>query len=323
MSDVSNLRQIIDKIEQRRSARERYQIGLGLVIGVIALGGVSFFASGLMQQTPATPIAEMAPAKSAFDGIHLSAKAAIVYDLATGETLYEKNAEAQLPLASLTKLLTLYAAAESLPATASVPLTASALSSEGDNGFVEGDSFAFADLARLALVGSSNDAAAAIAEAAASARRAGNSTALLASAASALGLAQTYALNGTGLDENGNISGAYGSARDIAILAGEFLKRAPDIARASLAPAASATSRSGFSYTLKNTNPDVARMPGLMLSKTGFTDLAGGNLAIVFDAGVGRPIAIVVMGSTKDARFLDVDKLVRATAAEFAGLALP
>jgi D-alanyl-D-alanine carboxypeptidase len=182
--------------------------------------------------------------------------------------------------------------------------------------------FTLEDLARLALVGSSNDAAAAIAQAAAEARHAANGTALLASAAASLGLSQTYALNGTGLDENGTIPGAYGSAQDMATLAGEFLKRAPDIAHASLLPSVTATSRSGFSYTLKNTNPETLHIPGLLLSKTGYTDLAGGNLAIVFDAGIGHPIAVVVLGSTKEDRFLDVEMLVRATAAQFAGLTL-
>ncbi len=39
----------------------------------------------------------------------------------------------------------------------------SALDQEGDSGFTLGETFAFKDLARLALVASSNDAAAAIA----------------------------------------------------------------------------------------------------------------------------------------------------------------
>jgi D-alanyl-D-alanine carboxypeptidase len=60
-------------------------------------------------------------------------------------------------------------------------------------------------------------------------------------------------------------------------------------------------------------------MPGLLLSKTGYTDLAGGNLVIVFDVGIGHPVAIVVLGSTRDARFTDVEKLMHATLSHFAG----
>ena len=301
--------------------RERYQMALALVGGVLVLGGLTLATVNATKKV-AEPIVE-APAATAYDELFLSAKAAIVYDLTTGEVLYEKNAQAQLPLASLTKLLTLYAAAGALSENDTITMSASALAADGDTGFTAGESFAFDDLAKMAIVASSNDAAAAIAEAAASANHASNGTALLASAVSALGLTQTYALNGTGLDENGTISGAYGSAYDIAILAGEFLKRAPEIARASVRPSITSYSSSGRSYTLTNTNPGVDRVPGLLLSKTGYTDLAGGNLAIVFDAGINHPVAVVVLGSTRDERFVDVDRLVRATSAQFAGLILP
>ncbi|MCI0597694.1 serine hydrolase [Candidatus Parcubacteria bacterium] len=316
---MSELKTLIEQMEHKRKEREWYHIGFGLFAGVLVLGGLSVLVPGVWPQKEVVPVA---PLPTAFDNIELSAQAAIVYDLITGEVLYEKNAQAQLPLASLTKLLTLYVAVDALSLKTPIPMTAQAIASEGDNGFIAGEMFTLEDLAKLALVGSSNDAAAAIAEAAAEARHATNGTALLAGAAAALGLSQTYALNGTGLDENDALSGAYGSAHDIAILAGEFLKRAPDIAKASLSASVTATSRNGFSYTLQNTNPEALSIPGLLLSKTGYTDLAGGNLAVVFDAGIAHPIAIVVLGSTKDDRFLDVNTLVRATAAQFAGLTL-
>ncbi|HRH24492.1 MAG TPA: hypothetical protein PK109_02805, partial [Candidatus Paceibacterota bacterium] len=223
----------------------------------------------------------------------------------------------------LTKLLTLYAAADALGADAPVTITARALATEGESGFSEGDTFTFEDAARMALVASSNDAAEAIAEAATTVEHAPNKTSLLASAAAAIGLTQTYALNGTGLDENGEISGGYGSAHDIALLAAALLKRVPGIMHASIDPSVTVKSLAGSSYTLKNTNPEVSRIPGLMLSKTGYTDLAGGNLAVVFDAGIGHPVAIVVLGSTRDERFTDVDRLVKATGEQFAGLSLP
>jgi D-alanyl-D-alanine carboxypeptidase len=63
----------------------------------------------------------------------------------------------------------------------------------------------------------------------------------------------------------------------------------------------------------------VNRFPDLLLSKTGYTDLAGGNLVIVYDAGINHPIAIVVLGSTEDGRFTDVSQLIAATLAHFGG----
>ena len=58
----------------------------------------------------------------------------------------------------------------------------------------------------------------------------------------------------------------------------------------------------------------------MLLSKTGLTDLAGGNLSLVFDVGIGHPVAVVVLGSTKSARFTDGVELVHATLAHFAGV---
>lgn len=319
---MTDLKTLIEAIEERRKRREMAQLGVGLFLAVALLGAGAAFMPGLIIERP-QEVATPEPVRpSAFEGIELSAKAAIVYDLATGEVLYEKNAEAQLPLASLTKLLTLYAASQNLAEATPVTISARAIATEGETGFLEGEVFRFDELAKLALVASSNDAAAAIAEAAIAVKDAPNGGALLASAASAIGLTQTYALNGTGLDENQGIAGAYGSAHDMALLAGALLDRIPGIMRTSIAPSVTARSLSGNSYTLKNTNPDTAHIPGLLLSKTGYTDLAGGNLAVVFDAGIAHPIAVVVLGSTKEARFSDVDLLVRATAAEFAGLAL-
>ncbi|MCX6789964.1 MAG: hypothetical protein NTV60_00350, partial [Candidatus Kaiserbacteria bacterium] len=57
-----------------------------------------------------------------------------------------------------------------------------------------------------------------------------------------------------------------------------------------------------------------------LLSKTGYTELAGGNLALVFDAGIEHPIAVVVLGSSKEARFTDGTALINATLAHFAGV---
>jgi len=61
----------------------------------------------------------------------------------------------------------------------------------------------------------------------------------------------------------------------------------------------------------------VTSIPGILLSKTGYTDLAGGNLVVVFDAGINHRVAVVVLGSTQTARFTDVEKLIHATLASF------
>jgi D-alanyl-D-alanine carboxypeptidase len=50
-----------------------------------------------------------------------------------------------------------------------------------------------------------------------------------------------------------------------------------------------------------------------VFGKTGFTDLAGGNLAIVFEVGPSRPVVAVILGSTQEGRFEDMRALVDHT----------
>lgn len=315
-----DLKTLIRRLEKRH---QKKQAATALIAGTAVLGLTVLVAPLFAQKEEVQIVVEepaaLAPVSStAFDSVSIQGKAAIVYDLATGEVLYEKNSRSQLPLASLTKLLTVYAAAETLPRDSSVTISSTALLSEGESGFIEGERFAFDDLARLALVSSSNDATAAIAETAAVAR-ATTGKSMLASAASALGLAQTYALNGTGLDESTSVSGGYGSARDIAVLSGELIEKVPEIARATVESNISIRSKDGILHTLPNTNPGITRIANALLSKTGFTDLAGGNLAVVYDAGIGHPIAIVVLGSSREGRFSDVNALFARTNEHFAG----
>lgn len=312
---MEDLKTLIDKIEGNRKRREFTRFA-----GAFAAGGAMLvFLFVLMPKPePKAPVvvAPEAPVPSAFDDIAIEGKAAVVYDLVTGEILYEKNANEQLPLASLTKLLTIYAGVNALGTGSVVSITDSSLLPEGDSGFVTGQTFAFSEIAKAALVASSNDAAEAIAESA-GVKRSLPAPSLLANAATAAGLVSTYALNGTGLDENAVVSGGYGSAVDVAKLAGAVLERARPIAEATTKPTVTVSTLSGNTFTFKNTNPIVGTIPGLRLSKTGFTDLAGGNLAVVFDASVNHPIAVVVLGSSVEGRFSDTQALITATLSSF------
>lgn len=299
-----------------RSMREA---GITLLVASLLLALFLFIPSGAAEPAPASvTIATSTP--NAFADIPLEAEAAIVYDLVTGETLYAKNADAQLPLASLTKLLTVYAALRTLSPDTPITISESAASVEGPHTFNVGQIFSLADLARLTLTGSLNDGAAAIASATA-ARESRSETEMLAGAATALNLSQTYAVNGSGLDVSAALSGGYGSAADLAVVAGALVEHAPAIAAATTRSIAEATSAGGTSFSVKNTDPMIGTIPRLLLSKTGYTDLAGGNLALVFDAGIGHPVAVVVLGSSLKARFTDGAALVYAALAHFAGVA--
>ena len=63
------------------------------------------------------------------------------------------------------------------------------------------------------------------------------------------------------------------------------------------------------SREFKNTNIISNEIPRVIFGKTGFSDLAGGNLAMVVDRGFENYVIIVVMGSTEQGRFEDVKKL--------------
>jgi D-alanyl-D-alanine carboxypeptidase len=302
------------------------QAGIALIALTVILGGATFVGMKVYGQKEQTIVTQAVatstpPAPDAYQHVSLIGKAAVVYDLATGETLYSQNVNAQLPLASVTKLLTLYAASQVLQPDSQVTMTPDALaqaSDVADFGFKQDETFAYKDIARLTLAASSNAGAEAITEAA-SKSHSQDSTSLLASAATAIGLKQTYARNSTGLDLTTEESGSYGSAHDVALLAGALLKQFPEIAQASTQSSVTATSEQGIEHTFANTNQDVEHIPNLLLSKTGFTDLAGGNLVVVYDAGINHPVAIVVLGSTEEGRFTDVKTLLNATFAHFAG----
>jgi len=255
----------------------------------------------------------------AFANISIEAKAAIVYDLATGETLYDKNADAQLPLASLTKLLTVYAALATLSPNTPITIPDDITQIDAPRAFNAGQIFSLYDIARLTLTASLNDGATAIARATAD-RENRTASAMLANAASSLNLSQTYAVNGSGLDVSATVSGGYGSARDLARLSGALVAKSPIIAMATTRSSAQASSEGGTSFSVKNTDPFVGTLPRLLLSKTGYTDLAGGNLSLVFDAGINHPIAVVVLGSSKNERFTDGTALVAATIEHFADI---
>ncbi|MSU74821.1 D-alanyl-D-alanine carboxypeptidase [Candidatus Kaiserbacteria bacterium] len=306
----------LQKLAERTRAVREAGFALLLASGVLSL--FLFIPLGSKGSAP-TPVTTTATSttSNAFADISLTAAAAVVYDLATNEVLYAKNADTQLPLASLTKLLTVYAALTVLSPDTLITIPSAALALEGPRAFSKGQTFTLFDVARLTLTASLNDGATAIAQAAAD-RQQISQDAMLAGAASALNLSQTFAVNGTGLDVNTAVSGGYGSARDLAILSGALVREAADIAAATTLNTVQAVSSNGTSVRVSNTDPIVDTIPRLLLSKTGYTDLAGGNLALVFDVGMRHPIAIIVLGSSKEKRFTDSTALVTATLTHFA-----
>lgn len=263
--------------------------------------------------TPEVGDAPRARGPSPFADISIEASAAFVYDVKKNAVLFEKNGEAQWPLASITKVMTALVASEHLSKDSVVAVPDRAVATYGESGIASGTQFSFKNLLKLTLVGSVNDGAAALALAADN--NASNETGFVQAMnekADEIGLAQTYFLNSTGLDEGPNVGGAYGSARDVALLYSYVLRTKRDLFEGTDEPVTVVPDINGLTYTYENTNPTVRSIPGLIGSKTGFTDIAGGNLAIAFDLDFDRPIVVVALGSSENGRFRDVETLADA-----------
>ena len=281
--------------------------GIYAYLGIMLL--VIVFSVALGQSTPPTEAKAVTVHTIPSDKISLEAKAAILYDINAGTIIYAKNEEAQLPIASLTKLMTALTAATSSENGSTLAISKAALGEEGDTGLRPSEHWRISDLISLTLVASSNDGAAAIADAL------GPREAFVArmnETAHALGLTQTYFLNPTGLDVNAELSGGYSSAHDVARLLNYLIANKPELIEKTKQETFTTTSLDGFTHTVTNTNKELAAGESIFASKTGFTDLAGGNLAVAFDVGPARPMIAVVLGSSEKGRFQDIDTLIHA-----------
>lgn len=247
-----------------------------------------------------------------FGDITISAKAAYVWDVAKQRPLYTKNAQAQLPLASLTKLMTALVASELYDTDTPIPITLDAIRQDGENGFEDGDEWEVKDLLDFTLMTSSNDGAYALAAAAGTSGGDSGEESFVKKMnekAEEIGLTQTYFINATGLDASEMQSGSYGSARDVAMLVEYILEHAPHLLQRTTQATASFTNLRGTAYSATNTNEAIENLDYPLASKTGYTVLAGGNLVIAFNVGLNHPVIVSVLGSTREGRFTDVDTL--------------
>ena len=240
------------------------------------------------------PLAENYPETE----IQIRARSACVFDALKNEFVFEKNADSQLPLASLTKLATAITAKENLLPGTLINISQEAISQDGDNGFREGELWSLEKILNAMLISSSNDAAFAVSETRSDFMELMNKT------ARKMGLKQTYFLNPTGLDISESLAGAYGSCRDMAKITRLILDEHREI----LEITAKETYKAN-GLTFKNTNKLLPKLPTLIGGKTGFDDLAGGNLMVAVDKGLHHPVIIVILGSTIEGRFEDVETL--------------
>ena len=243
----------------------------------------------------------------------IEAKSFYVYDILNQKALFSKDEYLGLPLASITKLMSGFIILDMLPRTTIVTINMKDILQEGDSGLVVGEKWKLKPLLDFSLISSSNDGIHALSRTLDEYEQTNNkeTVQLMNDGAEKIGLKNTTFINVTGLDIDSFVSGAYSSSRDVAILLENILRSDPSVITNTKNQSASFVSESGIHHVVTNTNISINDIPDIIASKTGFTDLAGGNLAVIFDAGFSHPVAIVVLGSSEKGRFTDVENLVR------------
>jgi serine-type D-Ala-D-Ala carboxypeptidase (penicillin-binding protein 5/6) len=229
------------------------------------------------------------------------AKAVIVADGASGEVLYEYNADAPLPIASITKVMTALVALETTEPDESVRVGKAAPAVGESSIYLQpGERLSVQDLLAATLIQSANDAAYALAS------HVGRGSAerfveLMNERAQTLGLENTHFVRPEGLDETEH----YSSARDVLKLSRQAMRkplfrRLVRMKRATL----------GDGRLVRASNDLLRSFPGTIGVKTGHTDGAGWS-QVVAARREGRTIYVVLLGGPSRAqRNADLAELI-------------
>jgi D-alanyl-D-alanine carboxypeptidase len=246
--------------------------------------------------------------KNVFQDVTVNAKAYLVYDVVGKEVIASSHMDDKLPLASITKVMTSLTALSLRDDKDEIfKIEPSSIEDGYDLGLSKNQTWKLEELLKYMLIFSSNDAAVTIA-----AHYGGKETFVktMNSLAVSYGLTATFS-DPAGRDMGTNIGGV-GTVLDAAKLFILVKTSAPDILDATTKKRQSVFPLSGKLTGIPNTNQNIESLPGAEGSKTGYTDLAGGNLGVIVDITIGRPVVIVVLGSTREGRFKDVDVLYKA-----------
>lgn len=248
----------------------------------------------------------------------VEAPAAILMDAATGTVLFEKNADDPLPLASVTKIMTLLLVMEALDSgkiSMDDTVTASdfACSKGGSQVYLEpGEQMCMDEMLKSVVVSSANDCATALAE-----HVAGSESAfveLMNTRAQELGMINTHFVNCTGLDDEEEAREHLSTARDIAIMSRELLKH--DAIR-NYTTIWMDTVRNG-AFGLSNTNKLVRFYEGATGLKTGYTSHAGHCLSASAKRDGIELIAVVLHCESSTQRFESAKQLLNYGFANYA-----
>ncbi len=224
--------------------------------------------------------------------LEVNAKSAVLMDMASGTVLFEQNSRESLPIASVTKVMTLLLVMEAIDSgrialTDTVTASSRAASMGGSQIWLEeNEQMTVEELLKAAVIVSANDACAALAE-----HICGTIEAFVAQMnerAAALGAADTRFADCSGLDDTGA-----SSAHDLALMSRELMMKHPSIQQYTTTWM---DSLRGGQSELVNTNRLVRFYNGATGLKTGTTAAAGCCLAATAERD-GLPLCAVVLGA--------------------------
>lgn len=254
---------------------------------------ICFFVLSIIMVFTVTARAE----NEAFDGV--DAKSYILVEQSTGRVLAESNPDEQLPIASVTKIMTMLLIMEAvdegvITINDMVTVSENAMSYGGSTMFLEtGEQLSVNDMLKGIAVASANDGCVAMAE-----HLAGSESGFVEkmnTRAKELGMENTHFMNTNGLDEDNH----YSSARDVAIMSRELLKHPKITDYTSIWT----DELRGGKFQLANTNKLIRFYTGANGLKTGSTSQALCCLSASAVRNDMQLIAVVLGAPTSDKRF--------------------
>lgn len=236
------------------------------------------------------------------------AKSVVLTESATGQVLYSQNPDEKLPIASVTKIMTLLLAAEEMKAgrlSFDDTITASyhAFSMDGSVIWLnEGEQMSAYDICRSIVISSANDACVALGEHIAGSEE--EFVKRMNKKAAELDMTNTNFVNCTGLDAENH----YSSAADVAKMAAQLRKYDyfDEFLLTRLTYVREGTDRE---TQLLNTNR-LLRYEGITGLKTGTTDNAGYCFTATAKRGDMELVAVVLGAETDDGRFEIAEELL-------------
>ena len=231
----------------------------------------------------------------------VKARAVLVADGRTGDVLYERNADARMAMASITKLMTALVTLEHARPGETVTVSPQAIGRGGSSIFLTaGERLRVRDLLAAALIQSANDSAFALAA------EVGDGSVkrfvgMMNAKAAELGLEGTTYVRPDGLDVRGHASTASDTVELARLAMREPLIRELVRKRKAQIPP---------DRTLRSTNDLLSTFPGLIGVKTGHTDRARWAEVAAARRGPTTVYAVVLGSPSRARRNADLTKLL-------------